>query len=256
MVPSSFLSISSLPFQLRQRMSFRRSSSIAARKEKSSLESGNASIIAKAPKRYSTYGVSNSTHPHASPAWSESTLSSVSTIDPSDIIDLQSEAPSSQRIKRSSTEDSLAAVLAAAIQMSSVPLKQRSSLSTGRASVIIPSRSSQHDMSRRDSDSSISSDDCSSPKTPSNKRPLSSYFFYGSGKKEPVAPASPSIENDTPGRSSGIETVQEDSFGLKDLVDRGIHVKEISSTMKTMVVPDEVLNPMPSVKLERPRFAR
>lgn len=237
-------------------MSFRRSSSIAARKEKSSLESGNASIIAKAPKRHSTYGVPNSGRTPVSPSWSEATLSSVSTIDPSDIIDLQSETPSSQRIKRSSTEDSLAAVLAAAIQMSSVPLKQRSSLSTGRASVIIPSRSSQHDMSRRDSDSSISSDDCSSPKTPSSKRPLSSYFFYGSGKKEPVAPASPSIENDAIGRSSGIETAQEDLFGLKDLVDRGIHVKEISSTMKTMVVPDEVLNPMPSVKLERPRFAR
>ncbi|KAI8575384.1 hypothetical protein K450DRAFT_262160 [Umbelopsis ramanniana AG] len=231
-------------------MSFRRSSSIAVRREKSSLESGSASIIARPPRRSSTYGVSTPIH---SPAWSESTLSTVSTIDPSDIIDLQSEASSSQRMKRSSTEDSLAAVLAAAIQMSSVPLKQRSSLSTGRASVIISSRTSQQDMSRRDSDSSISSDDCSSPKTPSSKRPLSSYFFYGSGKKEPLSPA---IENDTPARSSEVESVEEDTFGLKDLVDRGIHVKEIYTTMKTMVVPDEILNPMPSIKLERPRFAR
>ncbi|KAG2186674.1 hypothetical protein INT44_002898 [Umbelopsis vinacea] len=231
-------------------MSFRRSSSIAVRREKSSLESGNASIISRAPRRSSTYGVSNPTH---SPAWPESTLSTVSTIDPSDIIDLQSETSSSQRMRRSSTEDSLAAVLAAAIQMSSVPLKQRSSLSTGRASVIISSRTTKHDMSRRDSDSSLSSDDGSSPKTPSSKRPLSSYFFYGNGKKEPQSPASPSIENDTPAET---ESVEEDTFGLKDLVDRGIHVKEISTTMKTMVVPDEILNPMPSIKLERPRFAR
>jgi hypothetical protein len=236
-------------------MSFRRSSSIAVRGEKSSIESGKASIIAKPPNRYSTYGISNSTNPHGMAVWSESALSPVSTIDPSDIIDLQSET-TCHRMKRSSTEDSLSAVLAAAIQMSSVPLKQRSSLSTGRASVIISPRPSQQDMIRRNSNSSISSDESSSPKTPSNKRPLSHYFFYTSGKKERVFPSSPPIENGTNGSGGAIESVQDDMFGMKDLVDRGINVKEISTTMKTMIVPDEVLNPMPSVKVERPRFAR
>lgn len=222
-------------------MPFRRSSSTAVQADKSSLESGMASIIARSPRRKLPPS-------QASTTWSEVTLSPENPIDVGDMIDLQS--GSSPRTKRTSTEDSLASVLAAAIQMSSVPLKQRSSLSSGRASVIMSSSRTQQDLVRRDSNSSISSDEYSSPKTPTSRRPLSSYFFY-TGKKASSADAAP-----TKSEANDREAVQGDTFGVKDLLDRGIHVKEISTTMKKMVVPDDILNPMPQVIVERPRFAR
>jgi hypothetical protein len=223
-------------------MPFRRSSSTAVKADKSSLESGMASIIAKSPRR-------NLPPSQASTAWSEGTLSPENPIDVGDMIDLQS-GSSSTRMSRTSIEDSLASVLAAAIQMTSVPLKQRSSLSSGRASVIMSSSRTQQDLVRRNSNSSSSSDESLSPKTPTSRRPLSSYLFY-TGKKASSADAPP-----TKSEANDRESVQGDTFGLKDLLDRGIHVKEISTTMKKMVVPDDILNPMPQVIVERPRFAR
>lgn len=44
--------------------------------------------------------------------------------------------------------------------------------------------------------------------------------------------------------------------GKRELMYRGIRVKEIKTTLKTMVVPHEVERPMPNVKIERPSFAR
>lgn len=44
--------------------------------------------------------------------------------------------------------------------------------------------------------------------------------------------------------------------GFEELVDCGIRVKEIKTTLKTMVIPHEVENPMPQVKIQRPGFAR
>lgn len=44
--------------------------------------------------------------------------------------------------------------------------------------------------------------------------------------------------------------------GKRELMYRGIPVKEIKTTLKTMVVPHEVERPMPNVKIERPSFAR
>lgn len=220
-------------------MSFSRSSSTAVRTDKSSLESGNASIIARPPRRNPSLGLDRCAN---SPNWSDATLS---PIDQSEIIDLQPEQL--PKIPRASTDESLTAVLAAAIQMSSVPLKQRSSLSSGRASVILPSARFQQDASRRDSNSSISSDESASPKTPTSRQRLSSYFF-SSGKK-----AANPVDSE---QKDGGKPSEEDTFGMRDLLERGIHVKEISTTMKKMVVPDNILNPMPSVMVERPRFAR
>ncbi|ORY91963.1 hypothetical protein BCR43DRAFT_497558 [Syncephalastrum racemosum] len=42
----------------------------------------------------------------------------------------------------------------------------------------------------------------------------------------------------------------------QDLYDAGIEVKEIKSTLGRMVVPDDVVNPMPKITLEKPSFAR
>ncbi|KAI9318696.1 hypothetical protein BX666DRAFT_1876871 [Dichotomocladium elegans] len=44
--------------------------------------------------------------------------------------------------------------------------------------------------------------------------------------------------------------------GRRELLYRGIRVKEIKTTLKTMVIPHDVENPMPQIKLERPGFAR
>ncbi|KAG2224880.1 hypothetical protein INT45_010829 [Circinella minor] len=44
--------------------------------------------------------------------------------------------------------------------------------------------------------------------------------------------------------------------GRRELMYRGIQVKEMKTTLKTMVIPHEVENPMPKVELQRPGFAR
>ena len=44
--------------------------------------------------------------------------------------------------------------------------------------------------------------------------------------------------------------------GRRELLYRGIQVKEMKTTLKTMVIPHEVENPMPKVELQRPGFAR
>ncbi|KAI8146914.1 hypothetical protein BJV82DRAFT_596994 [Fennellomyces sp. T-0311] len=58
------------------------------------------------------------------------------------------------------------------------------------------------------------------------------------------------------------ETIEEEQIdpsvddGRNELMYRGIRVKEIKTTLKTMVIPHEVENPMPKVNLQRPGFAR
>ncbi|KAI8991217.1 hypothetical protein BDF20DRAFT_843399 [Mycotypha africana] len=44
--------------------------------------------------------------------------------------------------------------------------------------------------------------------------------------------------------------------GRDELIYRGIQVKEIKSTLKTLVISDDIRYPMPEVRLERPGFAR
>ncbi|KAI9023737.1 hypothetical protein CLU79DRAFT_718508 [Phycomyces nitens] len=44
--------------------------------------------------------------------------------------------------------------------------------------------------------------------------------------------------------------------GRDELIYRGIQIKEIKTTLKTMVIPDHVRNPLNHIKLERPGFAR
>ncbi|OZJ04336.1 hypothetical protein BZG36_02375 [Bifiguratus adelaidae] len=48
----------------------------------------------------------------------------------------------------------------------------------------------------------------------------------------------------------------EHDMGREELEYRGIQVKEIKTTLKTMVIPEEVLNPMKKVDLMRPGHAR
>lgn len=232
-------------------MSYRRSSTIVQR-DLSSLESGKASIIIRSHKG-TPYGSQTSS---ALPA-SKSSLTEnyplhtdVSSINTSDIIDLQSQSTDFDE----SSQQALANVLAAAIQFSTIPVNQRSSLSSGRASVVLPTSHSEQIICRRDSGSSVSSNDSTSPKTPTNSRRLSSFFGLNIIK-------SPSQQ-----RRSSTSTLKgndecdivktNDNFGLQDLLARGIQVKEISATKRKMVVPDNIVNPMPSISVARPSFAR
>jgi hypothetical protein len=57
-------------------------------------------------------------------------------------------------------------------------------------------------------------------------------------------------------RSSSTWPKTPDDDGRDELVYRGIQIKEIKTTLKTLVISDEVAHPMPKVNLERPGFAR
>lgn len=54
----------------------------------------------------------------------------------------------------------------------------------------------------------------------------------------------------------GIKKKTEEDPAKRELRDAGVEVKEIKSTLGCLVVPKEVSNPMPQVKLELPQHAR
>jgi hypothetical protein len=147
--------------------------------------------------------------------------------------------------------EAMSAVIAAAVQLSSSG-SAPSSLSLGNAS-IIPSS-------------------CKSEST--NKSTLSSRMFSSPWKKNKPAFTSnelqvPSLTNDDDNASQAsprssfasspttprTPDIQFDD-GRDELLYRGIQIKEIKSTLKTLVVSDQERNPMPVVRLERPGFAR
>ncbi|KAG2175729.1 hypothetical protein INT43_001376 [Umbelopsis isabellina] len=233
-------------------MSFRRSSSTVQR-DLSSLESGKASIIIRSHKGESRYDSQTASALSASKSslTEKHTLhTDVNSINSSDIIDLQSETADFD----AASQQALANVLAAAIQFSTIPVNQRSSLSSGRASVVLPTSHSEQPICRRDSGSSMSSNDSTSPKTPTNIRRLSSFFGLN-GIKSSSQQRRPSTSTlDGNDECNIVKT--NDTFGLQDLLDRGIQVKEISATRRKMVVPDNIVNPMPSISVARPSFAR
>ncbi|CAO3666626.1 unnamed protein product [Umbelopsis vinacea] len=94
-------------------------------------------------------------------------------------------------------------------------------------------------MSTPTSASSGTSPDSSSATTPSRF----TLFSRRSGSTVPITNENKTNEN-------------EDENGMKELEYRGITVKEIKGTLKTMVIPDNVKNPMPESKIQRPGFAR
>ncbi|CAO3590587.1 unnamed protein product [Absidia cylindrospora] len=129
---------------------------------------------------------------------------------------------SSNKIDEPLTLESMSAVIAAAVQMSSGGIK--SSLSMGHASIKQPQKQ-QEKVKRR--------------------------FSLFSWKKQQQQQQQEQI--DTSPRSS-CSTVVDD--GRDELAYRGIHIKEIKTTLKPMVIPTNVTHPMPIVTMERPGFAR
>lgn len=173
------------------------------------------------------------------------------------------------------TMESMSSAIAAAVQISSG--KSASSLSLGNASIIHTERTKKEQKrqsssvlslfggggggggcgssgrkrsvdavrSRSNSTAAGSPPTTTSPRasrssTSSRNLPARLTWLAGEGISEHIASRSNSEFDD----------------GLDELMYRGIKVKEIKSTLKTMVVPNEVKNPMPVVKLQRPGFAR
>jgi hypothetical protein len=166
-----------------------------------------------------------------------------------EIIDLQ--APQQQDL----TIESMSAVIAAAVQMSSAG-GAPSSLSLGNASILQPFS-----------------------KTEQPKRRFSARLFSNpwkkptaSGASSPTSPTTPALEPSSPFDSTSSIDINDDnssqgsprtssaSAGMDDgrdeLLYRGIQIKEIKTTLKTLVISDQVRCPMPEVRLERPGFAR
>ncbi|KAF7725210.1 hypothetical protein EC973_000376 [Apophysomyces ossiformis] len=253
----------------------------SSRQQESSLSSGKASII--------------STKLESPPQPSENTipLGLDHSESKSPTPDTEDEVSVPKQEDNTITIESMSAVIAAAVQMSATSNMggAPSSLSMGHAS-IVPSTTAtattktnkakrrlssrlfsagwkkqeepavvpeEEETSSRTSGSSQSSSTGGnvSPRTSSGSA-SSSYgsarFTWLTGK--PIAATTTTgngtmtAENPPQQKAPGLDD------GRDELLYRGIHVKEIKSTLKTMVIPDNVRNPMPEVKLERPGFAR
>lgn len=205
----------------------------SSEKVTSSLSSGNASI--KRPAAITT-----------TPTEELPAAFNDEDINENEIIDLQA-APQELTI------ESMSAVIAAAVQMSASG-GAPSSLSIGSASILQPFSKTENT-------------------TPTTKRRFSVRLFSNSWKKSkqapsPSTPTTPSLEPSSPfdsieddnssqgsPRSSSVSGTRIDD-GRDELLYRGIQIKEIKSTLKTLVISDEERFPMPEVRLERPGFAR
>ncbi|KAI8060974.1 hypothetical protein BC940DRAFT_370913 [Gongronella butleri] len=143
------------------------------------------------------------------------------------------------------TIDNMSAMIAAAVQVSSTQ-GAKSSLSMGHASIVPQER----DLN------AMAEDDATKANNSKVKRRFS-LFAWKKKEEEPLSTSSSSSTSSTssPRSSSSLATTPVDD-GLDELVSRGIQIKEIKTTLKPMVIPNAVSNPMPEVKLERPGFAR
>jgi hypothetical protein len=191
----------------------------------SSLSSGNASII--------------------KPQYHENKVEQVQEEDDYNTEEMMKEAidlQASSELPAELTIESMSAVIAAAVQMSTSG-GNPSSLELGSASIV------------------------KTPTSPplSPKRRFSTRIFSwrkSTPASEITIPTSDSTLTvssddslDSP-RSSSTWPKTPDDDGRDELVYRGIQIKEIKTTLKTLVISDEVAHPMPKVNLERPGFAR
>ncbi|KAI8327459.1 hypothetical protein BD560DRAFT_457215 [Blakeslea trispora] len=125
----------------------------------------------------------------------------------------------------------MSAVIAAAVQISSSSGRP-SSLSLGNASILQPF--SQLERQKRG--------------------------FFCWKRPSPPSPTLDSTSSISSQEEEDTQTPRHSSHlvddGLDELVYRGIQIKQVKTTLKTLVIPDEVSHPMPEIKLERPSFAR
>ncbi|KAH8549571.1 hypothetical protein BGW37DRAFT_522236 [Umbelopsis sp. PMI_123] len=166
------------------------------------------------------------------------------------------------------TVESMTAVLAAAVQMSTNPGKSLSSLSLGSASIVPSTTPPPEPKSSPGISVRTSTLFSFSAKKPESSPALSESVSTPTSASSGASPDSSSAT--TPSRftlfsrrsGNSVPTKENkpiedgDENGMKELEYRGITVKEIKGTLKTMVIPDNVKNPMPESKIQRPGFAR
>ncbi|CEP08885.1 hypothetical protein [Parasitella parasitica] len=156
------------------------------------------------------------------------------------------------------TIESMSAVLAAAVQMSSAG-GAPSSLSLGNASILQPfSKTKEAAVKRRFSARLLmnpwkkSSATSTSPTTPTTPGLDPSYPFDSTLDDDNSSQGSPRSSSVSSSRASNVNI----DDGRDELLYRGIQIKEIKTTLKPLIISDEQRYPMPEVRLERPGFAR
>ncbi|CEG84980.1 hypothetical protein RMATCC62417_18720 [Rhizopus microsporus] len=147
------------------------------------------------------------------------------------------------------TIESMSAVIAAAVQLSSSNGKP-SSLSSGSASILQPF--SKQDK-RRNSRFSLFTWKKQEKKEKDNTTPTLDSGLSLNQSSDDDSCSSPSSPRSSSASSPKAVMIDD---GKDELMYRGIQIKEIKTTLKTLVISDEVRHPMPQVKLERPGFAR
>lgn len=208
----------------------------------SSLSSGNASI-----KRPATVTPVDEQPPYQ--------YNDDEEINHDEIIDLQ--APQQQP---DLTIESMSAVLAAAVQMSAAG-GAPSSLSLGSASILQPFVKNEETSVKRRFSARLFTNPwkrsaaaaSTSPTTPTTPGLEPSSPFDSSLDDDSSSQGSPRSSSISGSRTSTTTTADD---GRDELLYRGIQIKEIKTTLKTLVISDEQRYPMPEVRLERPGFAR
>ncbi|KAI8330617.1 hypothetical protein BC941DRAFT_440303 [Chlamydoabsidia padenii] len=211
-------------------------SSITEEPTHSSFQSGKASIIGMRPSEPSRDSCTSST------SSTSSSIDSTYYYDQPQQQEYQYQygdnlnrpsPPLTPRNDEPLTIESMSAVIAAAVQMSATT-GTKSSLSMGHASIKPQEKQTQG------GDDKV-------------KRRFSLFSWKKQQQQEPpalVESTSTTTITSSPRSSSTVDD------GLDELAYRGIQIKEIKTTLKPMVIPSNVANPMPTVKLERPGFAR
>lgn len=159
---------------------------------------------------------------------------------------LPSSSPSSREKKELTDYDIIADIIANATAAAAAKSGAYSSLSSGKASIAVDPRS------RHSINGLLGSER-------SRSEPISIPIHDSTSKRQSTSSSSSSLKRSTLLFGSGLfgnkKKIEEDP-AKKELKDAGIEIKEIKSTLGRLIVPKDVSDPMPQVKLELPQHAR
>lgn len=214
------------------------SSLVRKRDSFSSLSSGKASIqLSKSPKPEDDQSIGEATP--------ERTLSSsTAPITPENQTPRSSNEKKPIPANEMSDFDIIADIIANATAAASSKSGTYSSFSSGKASI--------------STESNLTS--TASTPTLSNRRSTLNSFFGGATSRSKSETTMTMLEN-KPRSLFNTSSIfggkkRPESEEEKELKDAGVTVKEIKSTLGKLVVPREIANPMPQVKLEAPQHAK
>ncbi|KAI9480712.1 MAG: hypothetical protein EXX96DRAFT_537961 [Benjaminiella poitrasii] len=236
---------------------------INERSSLSSLSSGNASI--QLPQKQAGLSLTDDIPNEAMPTRTNSS----SIIDPTTPenqtppnIPNTKKNPNISGPNTMSDFDIIADIIANATAAASSKSGTYSSLSSGKASIATTPIASDPIIVPSSSSSSTTSSIHSRQHTIASRRTTFNSFFSTTGQRSKSETTSISDKPKMASRSSSLLSTSFFGGSKKKAVvsdewkETGIEVKEIKSTLGTLVVPKEVVNPMPQVKLEAPQHAR